>query len=93
MLTEEELDGLWIEDPVQGTRLAAIAYHFQQHGQEVGAETIEQYLGKALALSQQKKGRGRRVPGWIQGVKRYVKQGRYVDIAPSGEIVSFGSRE
>ena len=93
MLTEEELVGFWIVDPGQKTRIAAISYHFREHGREVGAETVEQYLRKAVAFRQEKVGSGRPVDGSTPGVKRYVKLGKFVDIAPNGEIVSFGDLE
>jgi len=28
----------------------------------------------------------------VEGVTRYVKNGKYIDIAPDGTIVSFGKR-
>jgi hypothetical protein len=91
VLTEEELVGKWIVDKGQKTRIAAIGYHFREHGREVGAETIENYLWKAVASRQEKKGAGKPVDGPTPGTKRYIKQGKYIDIEPNGEIVSFGS--
>ncbi len=91
MLTEEKLVGFWIVDPGQKTRIAAIGYHFREHGKEVGAETVEQYLRKAVAFRQEKVGAGKPVDGPTPGTKRYVKQGKYIDLTPDGEIVSFGS--
>jgi len=93
MPTEEELVGFWIVDPGQKARIAAIRYHFREHGKEVGAETVEQYLRKAVAFRQEKVGAGRPVDGPTPGVKRYTKQGKFIDLAPSGEIVSFGDLE
>lgn len=93
MLTEEELVGYWIMDHVQKTRIAAIDYHFREHGKQVGAENIEQYLRKAVAFRQEKRGSGKPVDGPTPGTKRYLKQGKYIDITPDGEIVSFGNIE
>lgn len=32
------------------------------------------------------------VKGEVEGVIRYVKNGKYIDLAPDGTIVSFGRR-
>lgn len=94
MVTEEELEGIWIVDPRKKTRLASFQYHFTLHGAEVGAENIDQYLRQAVAFASERKGRGRPVKGETPGVKRWQKADlyitRYVDVAPTGEIVSFG---
>jgi RHS repeat-associated protein len=69
----------------------SLEYHFGKHGLEVGAKTIEQYLAKAEAFAQNLRGaRSYIVEGATEGVKRYVKNGKYIDLAPGGQIVSFG---
>lgn len=32
------------------------------------------------------------VDGAVEGTTRYVKNGKYIDLAPDGTIVSFGKR-
>lgn len=64
--------------------------HYNKHGQRVRAENIWQYLRKASAFRQEARGIASRVAGATAGVYRYRKQGRYIDLAPEGKIVSFG---
>ncbi len=65
--------------------------HFEKHGREVGAESVEQYLRKAEAFKQNLKGaKTSKVEGSVDGVIRYKKLGKYIDLAPDGTIVSFG---
>jgi RHS repeat-associated protein len=74
-----------------GTAADSLAHHFQKHGAKVGAETMEQYLRKAEGFAQNlKRARSYPVPGGTPGVTRYVKNGKYIDIAPDGSIISFG---
>lgn len=73
-------------------RSESIKYHFSEHGLRVGAENVGQYLRKSVAFRQQVRGRGIAVPGDTPGVRRYPKQERYIDLAPDGAIVSFGSK-
>jgi hypothetical protein len=92
-MTEEELEGIWIVDPAKDTRLAAVLRHFEKHGEEVDAETPEQYLRKAQMFNQQarkRRGQGRAVEGPTPGVREFKKSGRYIHVSPNGEIVSFG---
>lgn len=67
-------------------------YHFNRHGKEVGAEELAQYLRKAEEFARTaKKGSTKSyVDGAVEGTIRYKKNGKYVDIAPDGTIVSFG---
>ena len=69
-------------------------YHFNKHGEEVGAKNTEQYLRKAEEFAKNaKKGSTKsRVRGEVEGVIRYKKNGKYIDIAPDGSIVSFGKQ-
>ncbi len=93
-MTEEELEGVWIVDPIQGNRLASLRHHFIVHGAEVGAESVEQYLRQAVAFAREKSGRSRPVSGSTPGVRRWEKTDlymtRYIDVTNAGEIVSFG---
>ncbi len=66
--------------------------HYAKHGAEVGATSPEQYLRKAEEFARTaKKGSSKSsVPGAVEGVTRYRKNGKYIDIAPDGSIISFG---
>ena len=72
----------------------SLDYHFNKHGEEVGAKNTEQYLRKAEEFAKNaKKGSTKsRVRGEVEGVIRYKKNGKYIDIAPDGSIVSFGKQ-
>jgi hypothetical protein len=68
--------------------------HYNKHHYEVGANNPDQYLDKAANFKVRAKrrgGRGTPVIGATPGVKRYRKDGKYVDVAPDGRIVSFGT--
>lgn len=70
---------------------ASLLDHFLRHGIEVGAEDVEQYLRKALGFKQNLRRAQRSFPqGATEGTIRYVKSGRYIDLAPDGRIISFG---
>ena len=64
------------------------------NGDGVGAKNTEQYLRKAEEFAKNaKKGSTKsRVRGEVEGVIRYRKNGKYIDIAPDGSIVSFGKQ-
>lgn len=67
--------------------------HFARHGQEVGTDTVEQYLNKAENFSKNLKGaRTKAIDGFTEGVTRYYKNGKYIDLAPDGSIISFGAQ-
>ena len=72
----------------------SLEYHFNKHGEEVGAKNTEQYLRKAEEFAKNaKKGSTKsRVRGEVEGVIRYKKNGKYIDIAPDGSIVLFGKQ-
>ena len=72
----------------------SLDYHFNKHGEEVGAKNTEQYLRKAEEFAKNaKKGSTKsRVRGEVVGVIRYKKNGKYIDIAPDGSIVLFGKQ-
>jgi hypothetical protein len=67
--------------------------HYIRHGDEVGANSPAQYFRKALEFSKNLRGATKKITeGYTDGVIRYYKNGRYIDIAPDGKIVSFGSK-
>ena len=66
----------------------SILYHFGEHGEEVGAENILQYLRKAEGFAQNLK-RAERVFN-ADGSVRYIKNGRYIVKSVEGLILSFG---
>lgn len=67
-------------------------YHFKKHGKEVGANDLAQYIRKAEEFAKTaKKGSTKSyVDGAVEGTIRYKKNGKFIDIAPDGTIVSFG---
>ena len=78
-----------------GSSEEALIYHFEKHGGEVGANTIEEYLRKAEAAARQAKGRGTPVPGYTQNVRRFDVHGtrRYVDVdIDTNQVVSYGTK-
>ena len=70
----------------------SLARHFEKHGVEVGASNVEQYLRKAEHFKINLKGASKRhISGLVDNVVRYSKNGRYIDLAPDGTIISFGT--
>lgn len=71
-------------------------YHFNKHGYEVGARTLQEYTTKATNFANQvlQKGiKGKYVSGATANTYRYVFNGKYVDMAWNGVeyiLVSFG---
>ena len=50
-------------------------------------------MRKAEAFAENLKGaKSYNVSGAVDGVIRYVKNGKYIDLAPDGTIISFGMR-
>lgn len=87
----EELKKKWGKGSFKNTE-NSVEYHFNEHGEEVGASDLRQYLRKAKEFARNLK-RARkvgRVKGRTPGVIRYEKNGRYIDLAPNGDIISFG---
>ncbi|MBR1815482.1 MAG: Hint domain-containing protein, partial [Lachnospiraceae bacterium] len=69
----------------------SIAKHYYKHANEVGASSIEQYMRKAEGFKINLKGATKNyVDGTVDGVIRYKKSGKYIDLAPDGTIISFG---
>ena len=87
----EELKEKWGKGSFKNVE-DSVEYHFNEHGEEVGANDIRQYLRKAKEFARNLK-RARivgRVKGKTPGVIRYEKMGKYIDLAPNGDIISFG---
>ena len=75
-----------------GSAGKSLEYHFKKHGTKVGAKDVAQYARKAEEFARTRRGAvSFSVDGATEGVTRYVKNGRYVDLAPDGSIVSFGA--
>ncbi len=88
----EQVNTRWHEGSY-GAPSKSLQAHFNKHGAEVDAKDVAQYLRKALEFAQRLKGAQKlSVEGATDGVIRYVKNGRYIDLAPDGRILSFGSR-
>lgn len=67
--------------------------HFKEYGNEVGAVDVAQYIRKAESFAQNLRGVTKsRVDGAVEGVVRYKKNEKYIDIAPDGTIISFGKQ-
>ena len=93
-MTEEELVGIWIIDPLEKTRLAAVNEHYDKHGANVKAADAEQYVRKAVAFREEAKkrnGAGKPVPGRTPGVRSWKKLGYFIHLTLNNEIVSFGT--
>ena len=72
----------------------SLNWHFKKHGNEGGAKTVDEYLRKAeeYAKTAKKGAKKIKVSGEIEGVIRYKKNNKYIDIAPDGSILSFGKQ-
>ena len=71
----------------------SLEYHFNKHGKEVQATSKEQYYRKANEFSKNLKGaKQKNIQGSTAGVTRYYKNGKYIDLAPDGTIISFGKQ-
>lgn len=72
----------------------SLDYHYRKHGKEVGATSKEAYMRKAEEFAKiAKKGSSKSyVDGAVEGTIRYKKNGKYIDIAPDGSIISFGKQ-
>ncbi|WP_140921496.1 VENN motif pre-toxin domain-containing protein [Limnobaculum xujianqingii] len=65
--------------------------HFNKHGTEVGAADVEQYLLKAQYFANDLKGAKKvQISGATEGVTRYYKNGKYIDMTSDKKIISFG---
>lgn len=66
----------------------------KKHGSEVNAQNAEQYLRKAEEFARTAKKSSTKSPvnGATQGITRYKKNGKYIDLAQDGSIISFGKQ-
>ncbi|MHC5215553.1 polymorphic toxin-type HINT domain-containing protein [Enterococcus sp. LJL128] len=73
---------------------ASLIKHFEKHGAEVKANSLEQYFNKAEDFSRKLKGaRSKKIDYPTPNVVRYYKNGKYIDIhKPTGKIISFGKQ-
>ncbi len=67
-----------------------ISYHFGKHGEEVGAKNVWDYMKKAESFSKNLKGATTKDLG--DGVTRYYKNGKYIDMDKAKKILSFGKQ-
>jgi hypothetical protein len=66
---------------------------FEKHGDEVKAKDVAQYLRKAEDFARNLRGASRsNAPGPTPNVMRYSKMGKFVDLDPGGNIISFGAK-
>ena len=87
----EELKDSWGKGSFSDKEVT-IKYHYNKHKEEVGADSLLQYLRKAKAFSKNLRGaKKRKVTGATKGVIKYEKNGKYIEIAPNGDIISFGT--
>ncbi|MDD1607902.1 MAG: RHS repeat-associated core domain-containing protein [Methylococcaceae bacterium] len=67
--------------------------HFDKHGRDVNASSPEDYLKKAKEYKNNRRGAAKSdVDGETEGVVRHSKNGKYIDIAPDGRIISYGKQ-
>jgi hypothetical protein len=82
----------WAKNAYDGKRKSSVRYHFEEHGDEVGADNVWDYLRQAKQVAQNLKGPGEPVDGPTPDVMGYkLSNGRYIHISPGG-IISYGSR-
>ena len=65
----------------------SLAYHSEKHGEEVGAESLLQYLRKAEGFNQNLRGATKSV---LDNAIRHSKNGKYIIKDLEGKILSFG---
>ena len=88
---EKELEDSWGKGSFSDKE-ATIEYHYKKHKEEVGADSLLQYLRKVKAFSKNLRGAKKsNVMGATKGVIKYEKNGKYIEIAPNGDIISFGT--
>ena len=70
----------------------SVARKYYKHADEVGVSSIEQYIRKAEGFKLNLKGAKKSyVDGAVDGVIRYKKNGKFIDLAPDGTIIFFGA--
>jgi hypothetical protein len=92
-LSGKHINENWHEGSFENPE-SSLENHYAKHGPSVNATSKEQYFRKALEFSKNLRGaKSSPVSGQTPGVTRYVKQGKFIDIARDKRIVSFGTRE
>jgi len=97
VLVHNRCNGNWAEGG-RGSSLNNARYHFNEHGAEVGAGTIEEYTKKAMNFANTVISKGKKgyyIDGATPNTYRYIFNGKYIDLSFDGVehlIVSFGSR-
>lgn len=73
----------------------SLVKHYGEHGSEVNAKDPADYLKKAIYFKEYVKKGATTSPvhGYTPGVIRHKKNGKYIDIAPDGRIISYGSQD
>ncbi|MGI3429999.1 hemagglutinin repeat-containing protein [Providencia stuartii] len=67
--------------------------HYEKHGREIGANSVEEYKRKAEGFAENLKGaRTAKIRGATDNVTRYYKNGKYLDKTADGKIISFGKQ-
>ncbi|WP_207657832.1 hypothetical protein, partial [Lachnotalea glycerini] len=92
--SEASLDtGKWNKGSFESPE-KSLRKHFNKHGAEVGAKDPQQYLRKAEEFARNLKGARKAydIPGETPNITRYYKNGKYIDLAPDGTIISFGKQ-
>src|SRR5579872_337030 len=90
MTEAKSLVGEWSKGGFE-TVADSLRYHHGEHGAEVGAKNVWQYMRKADGFKQNLKGAAKSsIPGSTPGVTRYAKKGKYIDLDTNGKIISFG---
>lgn len=86
-----DVDKFWHEGTF-GSPKKSLKYHFGEHGKDVNAKNMQQYMNKARVFAGRVKGRkGRLVEGETPNVYRYNFNGKYIDIQqPTNKVVSYG---
>ncbi|MEG4367187.1 RHS repeat-associated core domain-containing protein, partial [Microcoleus sp. C2C3] len=90
----EEVEEAW-HPGSSSNSLEGFLKHYNKHYERVNATDPEQYLRKALEFKRTAKKGVKPMPvsGATPGVKRYSKNGRFIDLEPGGRIISFGSTD
>ena len=69
----------------------SLDYHFGEHGSQVGAKDVDEYVRKAEGFKQNLRGAKKGYPKkGTPGAIRFTKNGKYIIIGPDGKILSFG---
>ena len=84
----KQLVGGWSKGTFETTG-NSLRYHFAEHGTELGAKNVWQYMRKAEAFLNNL--RGAKTMALEGGGTRYTKSGRYIILDKDKKILSFGA--